>query len=66
MTIQEKKNFESFLKKSFEDDIYIRELRLSDDELQCLRELMPKADTRAMPDSDCSDGKRWYEVKLHI
>ncbi len=63
MTIQKKKDFEWFLKESFENGISTRELRLSDDELQYLKELMPNADIREMPDSYCSDGKRWYEVK---
>jgi hypothetical protein len=62
MMIQEKMEFIRFLEKSFENDINIRELRLSDDELRYLKELMPRADVREMPDADCSDGKRWYEV----
>lgn len=63
MNNQKKKDFERFLKESFENGISTRELRLSDDELQYLGELMPKAEVREMSDAVCSDGRRWYEVK---
>lgn len=66
MTIQEKQDFERFLKESFENDVCIRELRLSDDELHYLKELMPKAEAIEIPGSVCQDGKRWYEIKLHM
>lgn len=64
MTIQEKRSYERFLKDSFQSDIFKRELRLTDDELHYLLELMPRASVIEMPDSVCHDGKRWYEVSL--
>lgn len=64
MTSQEKRRFERIFLESFENDISVRELRLSDEELQHLGEFIPRAEIREMPVPVCSDGKKWYEVSL--
>jgi hypothetical protein len=62
MTNEKMKQFEQFLLESFENDITIRELRLSEEELSYLKKFFPRAIVRIMPYEVCEDGKRWYEV----
>jgi hypothetical protein len=64
VTGKERERFEAFLEESFDNDIIVRELRLSADEKEYLLGRFPKAHLTRMPGNGFDDGKEWYEVKL--
>jgi hypothetical protein len=64
VVLKETKKFEEFLTESFEDDIYVRELRLSDEEVEYVREKYPRARLKKCQTPDSLDGKCWYEINL--
>lgn len=55
--------FEEFLKNSFANDVYFRELRLSQEEADYVLKKYPKASLKKCS-AESSDGKCWYEVNL--
>lgn len=62
--LNEKFSFEQFLEDSFKDGRVYRQLRLSNDELNLLKQKHPNAFINKMEPSSSDDGKVWYEVKL--
>jgi hypothetical protein len=66
MALKKVGKFEEFLSESFEDDIYVRELRLSDEEVEYVKEKYPRARLKKCQTDQNSDGKAWYEINLLI
>lgn len=56
--------FKQFLLDSFGDGVYVRELRLSHEELGYVKTIFPNAEVHICPDSESADGKQWYNVHL--
>lgn len=63
MTQDEIKRFGDFLQESFNEDMYIREMRLSDEEKEHLERKYSKIRLNRMGNGQCSDGKFWYEIR---
>ena len=57
--------FDSFLHESFKEEPLYIELRLSDKEIEYIKEIYPKAKFKKMPDYDCNDEKNWYIVSFN-
>ncbi|WNS76073.1 hypothetical protein RRV45_03415 [Bacillus sp. DTU_2020_1000418_1_SI_GHA_SEK_038] len=55
--------FEEFLKNSFANDVYFRELRLSQEEADYVSKKYPTASLKKCS-AESPDGKCWYEVNL--
>ena len=66
MTIDEIRNIETFLSESFEDGVCYRELRLSDDEVEYIKENYPRISLKKESINVESDGKSWFKVRLGI
>jgi hypothetical protein len=64
MTSNEREQLEGFLAESFADGAMIKELRLSTEEREYLQTRYPKASLKIILNSEYTDGKTWYEVKL--
>lgn len=64
MTKDQIEEFEFFLQECFKEDSHLKELRLSDEEINHLKSKYPSAILSKMPDGECSDGKIWYKVAL--
>lgn len=64
MALKKVGKFEGFLSESFEDDIFVRELRLSDEEVEYVKEKYPRALLKKCQTDQNSDGKAWYEINL--
>lgn len=64
MTALETEAFEQFLVVSFAGGIRLRELRLSEVELQFIAARYPNACTKPLEARAYPDGKRWFEVSL--
>ncbi|MFS0862105.1 hypothetical protein [Fredinandcohnia sp. 179-A 10B2 NHS] len=62
MTSKEE-TFEEFLKDSFANDVYFRELRLSNVEADYVSKKYPNASMKKCSE-ESPDGKCWYEVNL--
>ncbi|WP_449538193.1 hypothetical protein [Ferdinandcohnia sp. Marseille-Q9671] len=58
------KDFESFLLDSFKDGRVSRELRLTPEEVDIIKTIMPNASLHESGDI-CGDGKSWYVVHIH-
>ena len=56
--------FDDFLAKSFANDVYFRELRLSREEADYVLKKYPKASVKKCETAESPDGKCWYEVNL--
>lgn len=56
--------FKDFLSKSFGEGVYSRELRLSSEELEYVREKYPHASLKKCLGEVIDNGKIWYEVNL--
>ena len=65
MTSSEVKQFEDFLSTSFGEGVLGRELRLSAEELEYLKNKYPQASFQKTLTREYPDGKVWYEVKLY-
>jgi len=60
---REIKNFECFLADSFKEGNMLRELRLSEKEIEYLKKKYPRAALRELAATqDQSDERVWYEV----
>ncbi|WP_062351257.1 hypothetical protein [Bacillus kwashiorkori] len=57
-------SFEQFLTESLNDGHYVRELRLSDEELNIIKKLYPFARLRILTTKKANDGKMWYEINI--
>ncbi|WP_339227312.1 hypothetical protein NSQ77_17315 [Oceanobacillus sp. FSL K6-2867] len=55
--------FEAFIRNSFINGRYLRELRLAASEVEYVRKIFPNAYIKAISETDLSD-KTWYEVNL--
>ncbi len=64
MAVSEAERFEVFLKGSFEEGINVRELRLSDQEVEFVKKNFPEASLKKQQMEDSSDGKFWFEITL--
>ncbi|MGE5404447.1 MAG: hypothetical protein ACM3PP_05865 [Candidatus Saccharibacteria bacterium] len=64
MTSSESKLFREFLQDSFKDGVSSRELRLSSEELEHLRNMYPKASWKPVAHEELADGKSWFEVTV--
>lgn len=64
MTAHETEAFEQFLAVSFAGGIRLRELRLSEAELQFITARYPNACTKPLEARAYPDGKLWFEVSL--
>lgn len=58
--------FEAFLLESFQNDIFKRELRLSDEELTIVKKVYPKAKITKLSFEDPAVDKVWYEVDIAV
>ncbi|RDW21531.1 hypothetical protein [Oceanobacillus chungangensis] len=63
MNQQEKRLFDLFIKESFNNDVLVRELRLSDAEVVYLQQSFPNAEISCIATTKPQE-KRWYKVKL--
>lgn len=59
-----KETFEEFLADSFVNDVYFRELRLTEEEADYVLKKYPKAGVKKSSTEVAADGKCWYEVNL--
>ncbi|ASK61947.1 hypothetical protein CFK37_07130 [Virgibacillus phasianinus] len=65
MNRQKDKRFDEFLSESFKDGACVRELRLTNAELQYVQLKFPKSKVTKLPEtSDHSPKKIWYEVRI--
>lgn len=64
MTQDAAKRFEDFLVDSFGDGVMVRELRLSNVEVEYVLKKYPQASLKKALTPEYSDGKHWYEVSL--
>lgn len=69
MSFIKQTTFEDFLYESFSDGIYSRELRLSDSEVNFMKEKFPnmKIETLADPKNRSlqeDENKKWYKVSI--
>lgn len=64
MNSSEIAKFEYFLAKSFREGNMLRELRLSDQEIEHLQEKYPRAILQQIKAQDNLDGRVWYEVSF--
>lgn len=64
MTRDKVEEFEFFLWECFKEGAHLKELRLSDEEAEYLKDKYPSAVLSKMSDCECSDGKVWYKVAL--
>jgi hypothetical protein len=63
MALPEVQKFEEFLLESFGDGVYFRELRLSNEEIEYLKNKYPRASLKKCQTTECPDGKFWCEVQ---
>lgn len=56
--------FEKFIDESFSKDVYVRELRLSKQEVQYVKAKFPKANVKPFSTEKSIDGKSWYTIQL--
>ncbi|WP_010677323.1 hypothetical protein [Bacillus timonensis] len=56
--------FEAFLHDSFKDGKLYRELRLSVEEVEIVKKLLPNVQIVTSQVKESSDGKSWYEIHL--
>jgi len=56
--------FECFLEDSFREGNMLRELRLSEQEIEFLSKKYPRANLKKIKANDNSDEKVWYEVSF--
>lgn len=67
MNTNDLKNFECFLADSFKEGNLFRELRLSEKEIEYLKEKYPRAALRELAATqDQSDERMWYEVSFSV
>lgn len=64
MLLDKTKEFQKFIKESFQGDIYKRELRLSAEELEMVKKMYPRAVLQKLDSTNYQDGKSWYVVNL--
>lgn len=70
MKYKKKTNFEEFLFESFSNGIMSRELRLSDSEVNIIRETIPNLKIEALTDlpknimHHPNEEKKWYRVNV--
>jgi hypothetical protein len=64
MVFTEKERFAAFLSESFENDVFFRQLRLSDMELQYVKKKYPNASVKRCHTNEELNEKHWYEVNL--
>lgn len=64
LTKDEIKAFDEFLRDSFKGGVFGRELRLSGDEVEYLKDQFPRARLEAISSRNSGDGKLWYMVEL--
>ncbi|MEK5444410.1 MULTISPECIES: hypothetical protein [Fredinandcohnia] len=62
--IPKEETFDEFLTNSFANDVYFRELRLSQEEADYVLKKFPKASMKKCDTTESPDGKCWYEVNL--
>ena len=58
--------FESFLAESFREGNLFRELRLSDQEIEHLKNNYPRARFNKITTQDDSEDRIWYEVSFSL
>lgn len=58
-------HFEQFLSDSFRDGVAVRELRLSHEEVQYIKNSYPKAKINPCVQQDDAADRRWYEICLY-
>lgn len=57
-----RKQFENFLRDSFGNGVVVRELRLSDAEVEYMRANYPAATLQRTGVQESTDGRYWYEI----
>lgn len=57
-------NFLTFIKQCFSGDLRTSELRLSDEEKECVEKEYPGAVFKPLENSANYGGKIWYEVRI--
>lgn len=62
MTVNEIEKFESFLSESFTEGVRVRELRLSNEEMEYIKKKHPEASLKNIITREYSDGKVWCEM----
>ncbi len=58
--------FENFLRDSFGNGVVVRELRLSDVEVEYMKANYPMASLRKTGEQESTDGRYWYEISFAI
>lgn len=66
MNNTEMTQFEYFLAESFKEGNMLRELRLSDQEIEHLKAKYPRAMLNKMATQDNSGDRVWYEVSFSV
>lgn len=56
--------FENFLADSFKDGNMLRELRLSNKEIEYIKDKYPQAVIKRIMTDDNKDGRIWYELSF--
>ncbi|MBP2078896.1 hypothetical protein [Oceanobacillus polygoni] len=65
LKLNQNEAFESFIKDSFKNGTYLRELRLSESEVEYVKTTFPNASISVISKTETNlSVKKWYEVNL--